>query len=137
MTNKITSIEQFLTETFTARCTDYIKTEAKIMNSFMHRLVQDHGFSIIAVHDGDEPCPISNNDRFEALEHIFSVDESRLIMRTAKDERVCLFLVLGNGDATTIADHNDLTEETENLIFKVFGESVKTHSVELYELNWA
>ena len=137
MTKKFTSIEQFLAARFDDSNSDYIKTEAKFMNSFIRRLVQDHGFSIIAVHDGEELCPISNNDRFEALDHIFSVDESRLFMRTAKDERVCLFLVLGNGDATTIADHNDLTEETEELIFKVFGESVKSHSEELYEMNWA
>lgn len=137
MQQQITSIEQFLEAEFNDNSSDYIKTEAKILNSFLRRLVTDHGFSIIAVHDGEELCPITNNDRFEALHHIFSVDESCLIMRTANEEDVSLFMVLGNGDATTISDHNELSEETETLIFKVFGESVKTHSTELYEMNWA
>ena len=137
MKKEITSIEQFLAATFNDNSTDYVKTEAKFMNSFLHRLVKDHGFTIVAVHAGEELHQIEENNRFQALDHIFSVDESRLLLKTADNQPVNLLLIIGNGDATTIADHNNIAQETEDLINKVFGESVKSHSEELYELNWA
>ena len=99
--------------------------------------MNDHGFNIVSVFDGEEFNPIQDNDRFKTLDHIFSVDDCTLKLKSANGEEANLYLVLGNGDATTIADSNVLSDELESLINKVFGESVKTHSKELYDLNWS
>lgn len=137
MNTKITNIEQFIEKNFDSNSSDYIVIEAKILNSFINRLVNDHGFSIVSVFDGEELNPIVDNDRFKALDYIFSVDDCTLNLKSANGEKANLYLVLGNGDATTIADSNVLSEELESLINKVFAESVKTHSKELYDLNWS
>ena len=137
MNTKITNIEQFIENNFDSNSSEYIVIEAKILNSFINRLVTNYDFTIVSVFDGEYFHPIKDNNRFKTLEHIFSVDDCTLSLKSASGEKANLYLVLGNGDATTIADSNVLSDELESLINKTFGECVKTHSTELYELNWS
>lgn len=133
---KITSIEQFITKHFHKDSpTEYIVLEAKFLNSFFKRLA-DSGFNFISAHDGEENHKIIDNDRFKLLDVIFSVDEASVLMQSNNNEKFRLFMVMGNGDATTISDHSDLSPELEKFIFSEFAKSVKTHSQELYEMNW-
>lgn len=136
MDTKITNIEQFKAKHFNKNSSEYIVTEAEILNSFLKRLV-DLGFELVQVNDGEEDHDIENNDRFQALDAIFSVDESDITLISNHNEQFTLFLILGNGDATTISDHSDLSDELENIVMTEFSKSVKTHSQELYELNWS
>lgn len=135
MKPKITNIEQFISKHFNGENSEYIVTEAKILNSFLKRLIV-LGFTLYSVHDGEERHKIENNDRFEMLDVIFSVDDSSIQLISNEDEKFSLFIILGNGDATTISDHSDISENLEKLIFSEFAKSVKTHSEELYNLNW-
>ncbi len=135
MKTKITNIEQFISKHFNGDSSEYIVTEAKILNSFLKRLIV-LGFTLYSVHDGEERHKIENNDRFEMLDVIFSVDDSSIQLISNEDEKFSLFIILGNGDATTISDHSDISENLEKLIFSEFAKSVKTHSEELYNLNW-
>lgn len=136
MQTKITNIDQFIAKHFDSNSSDYIVVEAKILNSFLMRLT-DLGFRLISANDGEEGHAIQDNDRYSMLDVIFSVDESSIKLVSDKGESFVLFIILGNGDATTIYDHSDLSEELEGIIFSNFAKSVKTHSEELYELNWA
>mgnify|MGYP003564355402 CR=1 FL=1 len=131
----ITSIEAFIEQNFNKYSSDYIKIEAKILNSFLNRLVSE-GFQLVSAHDGEERHRIENNDRFQALDVIFSVDEASLTIRAPEGKLIVLSLVLGNDDATTISDHSELGEELEKQIFKTWADCVKTHSLKLYEENW-
>lgn len=135
MKTKITNIEQFISKHFNRYSSEYIVTEAKILNSFLKRLIV-LGFTFYSVHDGEERHKIENNDRFEMLDVIFSVDDSSIRLISNEGEKFSLFIILGNGDATTISDHSDISENLEKLIFSEFAKSVKTHSEELYNLNW-
>lgn len=135
MKPKIINIEQFISKHFNGENSEYIVTEAKILNSFLKRLIV-LGFTLYSVHDGEERHKIENNDRFEMLDVIFSVDDSSIQLISNEDEKFSLFIILGNGDATTISDHSDISENLEKLIFSEFAKSVKTHSEELYNLNW-
>ena len=135
MKPKITNIEQFISKHFNRENSEYIVTEAKILNSFLKRLIV-LGFTLYSVQDGEERHKIENNDRFQMLDVIFSVDDSSIQLISNEDEKFSLFIILGNGDATTISDHSDISENLEKLIFSEFAKSVKTHSEELYNLNW-
>ena len=135
MKPKITNIEQFISKHFNGENSEYIVTEAKILNSFLKRLIV-LGFTLYSVQDGEERHKIENNDRFQMLDVIFSVDDSSIQLISNEDEKFSLFIILGNGDATTISDHSDISENLEKLIFSEFAKSVKTHSEELYNLNW-
>lgn len=134
---EITSIDLFLNKHLNSEhCNEYIRTEAKILNSFFKNLV-GQGFQIVSVFDGEDTHKIENNCRFTALEAIFAVDsETSVKMESDKGEAFILCLILGNGDATTIYDHSDLSEELEETVFRTFATSVKTHSQELFEMNW-
>lgn len=134
--NKITSIDQFIAKHFDEQSSEYIVLEAKILNSFLKRLV-DAGFQLLSVNDGEDIHKIEDNDRFQMLDEIFSVDDSRIKLKSNDGKEFTLVIVLGNGDATTIADHSEISPELEHLIFSTFGSSVKTHSEELYDLNWS
>lgn len=135
MKTNITNIEQFISNHFDENSSEYIVTEARILNSFLKRLI-DLGFSLYSAHDGEERHKIENNDRYQMLDVIFSVDDSSIQLISNEDEKFSLSIILGNGDATTISDHSDISENLEKLIFSEFAKSVKTHSEELYDLNW-
>lgn len=132
----ISNIEQFIKQNFDASCSEYIVTEAKILNSFLKRLV-DLGFSLNQANDGEEVHKIKDNDRFSMLDIIFSVDESSITLTSDKSEKFTLYIVCGNGDAIPIHDHSTLSDELEKVVFTEFAKSVKTHSEQLYQLNWA
>lgn len=137
MQNKITSIEAFIEAHLSDKWTsDYCRTEARILNSFLNRLITNHGYSIRYVNDGERHHAIKGNNRFDALYHIFSVDESALCLTSNDGVIIVLSLLLGEGEAQTIYDHSDMTEEQEALIFKVWADCVKTHSASLYNDYW-
>lgn len=133
---KIKSIEAFLTKHFDENCSDDSKIEAKIFNSFLKRMTET-GYTVLSASDGEERHVIAENNRFDTLDVIFSVDESSITMKAPNGEKFALYIVLGNGDATSIYDHSDISEEVEKTVFQTWAESVKTHSAELYEMNWA
>ena len=135
-TNSITSIEQFIKLNLDITCSENVKTEARIFNSFLKRLI-DLGFCLVSASDGEESHPIVNNERFRMLEVVFSVDESSVTIVSNDNELFLLSIVLGNGDATMIYNHSNLSEKLEQVVFSQFAESVKTHSEELYQLNWS
>lgn len=135
MKTKITNIEQFIEKNFDARSSEYIVTEAKILNSFLKRLV-DLGFNLNTANDGEEIHKIEINDRFSMLDVIFSVDDSSISLTSNNNEKCTLYIVCGNEDATPIYDHSTLSDELEKVIFTEFAKSVKTHSEQLYDLNW-
>lgn len=135
MPTTITNIEQFIDKQFDAKCSAYIVTEAKILNSFLKRLV-DLGFNLNTANDGEETHNIENNDRFSMLDVIFSVDDSSISLTSNHNEKFTLYIVCGNEDATPIYDHSNLSDELENVVFTEFAKSVKTHSEQLYDLNW-
>lgn len=136
MKTAITSIEQFIKVNFSSHSSEYIVTESKILNSFLKRLI-DLGFSLVSANDGEERHKIENNDRFAMLSVVFSVDESSIKLTSKDNEKFTLFIVCGNEDATPIYDHSDLSEALEKQIFTEFAKSVKTHSEELYDMNWS
>ena len=138
MQNKITAIEAFIEAYLSDKWTsEYCRTEARILNSFLNRLITNHGYDIRAVHDGEQRHAIENNNRFDALHHIFSVDNSVLYMSTPDSKKVALCLLIGEGEAQTIYDHVAMTEEQEELIFKMWAECVRTHDKQLYNDYWA
>jgi len=132
----ISNIDQFVAKHFNSESSEYSVLEAKFLNSFFKRIT-DLGFKLLRVTDSEESYSLQNNNRFEMLDMIYSVDESTSVtIESNKAERFTLVLVLGNGDATTIANHSKLSDELEKVIFSEFAKSVKTHSEELYQLNW-
>lgn len=132
------SIEQFIADHLNGKyISDYCRTEARILNSFMRRMVADHGYSLRYVYDGEDTHVITDNDRFDALYHIVNVDSAVLCIVTPDTVPLTLHLCLGEGEALTIYDHSDMTDEQEALIFKVWADCVKTHDVQLYNDNWA
>lgn len=138
-TQKIKSIDAFIAAHLSDKFTsDYCRTEARILNSFFKRLIDDHGYSIRYVYDGGEFHNIADNDRFDALYHIFSVDSCRVSIWPPEDltASIMLYMTIGEGEAQTICDHSDMPEDTEEMIFKLWAECVKTHDVALYNDNW-
>lgn len=135
----ITSIEQFIATHLPERhTTEYCRTEAKILNSFLKRLVES-GYSITYVNDGLEPHDVPNNDRFFALEHIFSVERSFMRIGTPDGWPATLYLLIGEGESRTIYDcsfHEECGPDAEEPIFKLWAECVKTHDKQLYKDYW-
>jgi len=130
----ITSIEQFIS-THLADASDYAKTEARILNSFLIRLVEA-GYELVSVYDGGETIKIEGNNRFETLFNIFSVESSSLLIRSPNICHIRLYLLTGEGEAQTIYDHSEITDEEEDFIFKLWAKCVKTHDATLYADYW-
>lgn len=137
MSNKIKSIDAFIAERL-AHASDYCKTEARILNSFLIAL-DSRDFTINFVHDGDDVYFIKDNDRFDALYHIFSVEASILGVSTADNKTINLRLMVGGGEAQTIYDHttSEGSDDVAALLFSLWAGSVKTHDAALYRDHWA
>lgn len=137
MLNNIKSIDVFIAE-YLKDASDYCKTEARILNSFLIAL-DSRDFTIDFVHDGEDVHYIKDNSRFEALYHIFSVDTSILGVSTADNETINLHLLIGEGESQTIYDHTASkdSDDTENMIFSLWAGAVRTHDAALYRDYWA
>jgi hypothetical protein len=81
---------------------------SKPVSSLLYRL-QEKGFTLISVFDGEETTTLVNNNpihrRKEATEIITSVDESWVTVGY-KEDRADLYLVLGNGPDEILADYS-------------------------------
>lgn len=138
-TQEIKSIDAFIDAHLSDKYTsDYCRTEARILNSFFKRLIDDHGYSIRYVYDGGEFHNIAENDRFDALYHIFSAGSCRVSIRPpeAMTASIMLYILIGEGEAQTIYDHSAMPDAAEEMIFKLWADCVKTHDIALYNDNW-
>lgn len=131
----IYSIQDFISKNLSSNCSDYIVLECRIMNSFLDKL-RLLGFKLLSANDGEEEY-LLDNEKFKALDVIFSVDSSSLTIESNESEKFTLYLTLGNGEATTISNHSTMPQKLEKRVLYQFGQSVKEHSKSLYEESWA
>jgi hypothetical protein len=76
--------------------------------------LQQRGFTIVSVYDGEERVKIDSTksnlaSRKEAIEVITSVDESQLIVKKG-DIKASLYILLGNDPEELVYDYTDWDE---------------------------
>lgn len=96
-----------------------IDIERKVI-AHLIQTAQAAGYALVAVNDGEERVRVSTEA--EALEAVFSVDDSRIIFKHPEEEKGhCAVIVLGNSGWDCVADasmggHWDAVIEA-NLVF--------------------
>ena len=83
------------------------EAERHVVTKFIELTLQ-HGFTLHSASDGEERHDVSTLE--QALEHVFSVDESWVYFTPAPTSpspvRHCIYIVLGNEGWDAIADHS-------------------------------
>ena len=83
------------------------ETERRVVTQFIELALQ-HGFTLHSVSDGEDRHPVSTAE--QALEHVFSVDESWVYFTppptSPSPVRHCIYIVLGNEGWDAIANHS-------------------------------
>ena len=83
------------------------EAERRVVTKFIELALQ-HGFTLHSVSDGEERHKTTTLE--QALEHVFSVDESWVYFTPAPTSpspvRHCIYIVLGNEGWDAIADHS-------------------------------
>lgn len=95
------------------------------------RIASDAGWNLVGVNDGEELHLISHEPT--VLDHIFSVDESKMYF--AKEGiRASVFIVLGNSGAEVIADYgsSDLDQFDREVMHK-HNDWADAHADHFYE----
>ena len=91
--------------------TTYIEARQEAERHVVTKLIEltlQHGFTLHSASDGEERHDVSTLE--QALEHVFSVDESWVYFTPAPTSpspvRHCIYIVLGNEGWDAIADHS-------------------------------
>lgn len=83
------------------------EAERRVVTKFIELALQ-HGFTLHSVSDGEDRHAVSTLE--QALEHVFSVDESWIYFTPPPSSpspvRHCIYIVLGNEGWDAIADHS-------------------------------
>lgn len=78
-----------------------MRTERGVLQSLI-RYMKPRGFELLGVNDGEETVKTSNEK--DALDTVFSVDESWMIFRKQGFTRHSVYVVLGNSPEEVVAD---------------------------------
>lgn len=118
----ITNIEDFI-KTNLADAHENCPVNARYLNSFFIAMGKE-GFVITNVYDGEEHNPITNGNRFEALDHIFGVDDSYVTLKKGTIS-VTFTIVLDCYGEEVVADYSihapsSKCQEIDELLDKVF-----------------
>jgi hypothetical protein len=78
------------------------RVERQIVRNLI-RTASQHGFALVAVHDGEERVP-TRTER-EAMDAVFAVDESKILFRHPAEKKAhCAVIILGNDGWDCVAD---------------------------------
>lgn len=81
-----------------------METERKVV-SHLIQTAQKHGYNLTSVDNGEERIKLSTEQ--EAMEHVFSVDESHIFFKHPEEPKGhCAFIVLGNDGWDAVCDHS-------------------------------
>lgn len=122
MNTAITNIEDFIA-TKLADTNENCPINARYLNSFFNAMAKQ-GFTIISVFDGEEHNAIEKGNRFEALDHIFGVDDSNVTLKKGSISITCAIVLDCVGDEV-IADYSinapkSKCQEIDSLLQEVF-----------------